>query len=73
MSTLITKPNIKSTVIPYYDNQHADPNLWDCSFSSISLFRTEKSLDKDAKNLATSNKNVLKPSNIKKSYIGFQN
>jgi len=48
------RPNIESTAIPYNDNQPADPNLCDSSFSSISLLRTEKSLNKDIKNLTTS-------------------
>ena len=52
IGTLTTRPNIESATIPYGDNQPADPNLWDGSFSSISLFGTEESIDKDVKNLA---------------------
>ena len=54
MSTSTMGPNIESTVIPYSDNQPADPNLWDGSFSPISIFEVNKSLDKDTKNMALS-------------------
>ena len=43
MGTSTTRPNIESTAIPYGDNQPADPNLWDDSFSSI-LYLGQKSL-----------------------------
>ena len=43
--------NIELIVIPYGDNQSVDPNLWNSSFFSVSLFGTEESLDKNIKNL----------------------
>ena len=54
MGTLTMRPIIESTVISYDVNQPVDLNLWDRSFSTLSIFRTEKSLSKDAKNMATS-------------------
>ena len=54
MSTSTMRPNIESTAIPYGNNQPADPNLWNGSFSPISIFGVEESLDKDTKNIAIS-------------------
>ena len=41
MSTSTTRPNIKSTAIPYGDNQLTDPNLWNGFFSPISIFKVD--------------------------------
>ena len=51
MGTLTIRSNIELIVIPYGNNQSVDPNLWNSSFFSVSLFGTEESLDKNIKNL----------------------
>jgi len=54
MDTSTTIPNIESIATPYGDNQPADPNLWDDSFSPTSIFGINESLDKDSINIALS-------------------
>jgi len=54
MDTSTTRPNIESIAISYDNNEPADPNIWDGSFSPISIFGVNKSLGKDTKNIACS-------------------
>jgi len=42
------------TVIPYSANVLADPNLWDSNFTAMSLFSTNKFLQRDVCNMACS-------------------
>jgi len=54
MSTSTMRSNIESTAISYGDNQPVDPNLWDGSFSPISIFGVNESLSKNTKNIVHS-------------------
>jgi len=48
------KPMLKSSAIPYNNNQPAGPELWDGLFSPISLLGIEKFLSSDAQNITCS-------------------
>ena len=54
IDTFTTILNIKSVVTPYSDNQPTDPNLWNGSFSSTSIFGVNESLGKDSRNIVLS-------------------
>jgi len=43
--------HLEYSVIPYTENQPADPDLWDGVFSPISLFGVEKFLSSDVQNI----------------------
>ena len=46
--------DIELSMIPYAINQPADPQLWDGSFCSISIFRMNEYLEGNTKNIICS-------------------
>ena len=60
MDTHMSQPQVLETSsIPYLINQPVDPNLWDGSMYSISIFGLNKLLDTDVHNIAISLQRIV--------------